>query len=234
LTRQLLERMGYQARLTKASRDGGIDIEAFDPQPIRGGKIVVQCKKYSNVVGVPYVRDLWGVVQHEGATKGILITTSHFSPDARTFAYGKPIELIERSALEALLRQYGLASTEMQQLSLPVPTAEGGLLPSPAMDRLGTRSSQGTVPSRIPARGAIGRVAGYTTGALCVVGGLGGDPQGYVLGLGLIALTLLGSNAWGMRSHVPIVRSRQRALRWIGYASLTSLLLVITALVPHS
>jgi restriction system protein len=88
--RQLLERMGYQARLTKASHDAGIDTEAFDPQPIRGGKIVVQCKKYSNVVGASYVRNLYGVIQHEGATKGILITTSHFSSDARTFAHGKP------------------------------------------------------------------------------------------------------------------------------------------------
>jgi hypothetical protein len=231
LTRQLLERMGYQARLTKASYDGGIDIEAFDPQPIRGGKIVVQCKKYSNVVGASYVRDLYGVVQHEGATKGILITTSHFSPDARTFAHGKPIELIERPDLEALLRQYGLAPTGMQP-SVPVPTAQGGLLRSPAVDRLDTRSAQDTVPSKIPPRVAIGCVAGYATGGLCVVAGLGGDPQGYVFGLGLIALTLLGSNAGGMRSHVPILSSRHGALRWTGYASLISLLLVITALVP--
>jgi Restriction endonuclease/Bacterial PH domain len=205
LTRQLLERMGYQARLTKASHDGGIDIEAFDPQPIRGGRIVVQCKKYSNVVGVPYVRDLYGVVQHEGATKGILITTSHFSPDARAFAQDKPLELIERHDLEELLRHYGLAPTEMQQPSLPVPTAQGRLLRSPGVDRLATGSTSGTVSSKTTDRGAIARVAGYGTGALCIVAGLGGDPQGYVLGLGLIALTLLGSNAWGMRSRVPIL-----------------------------
>lgn len=31
LTRQLFERMGYTARVTKGSHDGGIDIEAFDP-----------------------------------------------------------------------------------------------------------------------------------------------------------------------------------------------------------
>lgn len=109
LVRQLLETMGYQARLTKASHDGGVDIEAYNPQPIVGGKIVVQCKRYSGVVGAPYIRDLAGVVQHEGATKGILVTTSHFSPDAQSFARGKPLELIDGPQLEALLDRHGLA-----------------------------------------------------------------------------------------------------------------------------
>lgn len=107
LIRQLLERMGFQATLTKASGDGGVDIEAFNPQPITGGRIIVQCKRYAHVVGSPFVRDLYGAVVHARASKGILITTSRFSSDAVTFAHDKPLELIDRQQLEDLLRRFG-------------------------------------------------------------------------------------------------------------------------------
>ncbi len=43
---------GGEVRVTQASRDGGVDAVAFDPDPIRGGKIVIQAKRYTNVVGV--------------------------------------------------------------------------------------------------------------------------------------------------------------------------------------
>lgn len=49
-------------KITRASRDGGVDAIAFDPDPIRGGKIVIQAKRYSNAVKVSAVRDLYGTV----------------------------------------------------------------------------------------------------------------------------------------------------------------------------
>ena len=61
--------------MTQASRDGGVDAIAFDPDPIRGGKIVIQAKRYAYTVGVSAVRDLYGTLMNEGATKGILVTT---------------------------------------------------------------------------------------------------------------------------------------------------------------
>ena len=77
---------GGEVKITQASRDGGVDAVAFDPDPIRGGKIVIQAKRYTNVVGVSAVRDLYGTTMSEGATKGILVTTSNFGPDAYEFA----------------------------------------------------------------------------------------------------------------------------------------------------
>ena len=71
---------GGEVKVTQASRDGGVDAVAFDPDPIRGGKIVIQAKRYTNPVGVSAVRDLYGTVMNEGATKGILVTTSHYVP----------------------------------------------------------------------------------------------------------------------------------------------------------
>jgi restriction system protein len=61
---------GGEVKVTQASRDGGVDAIAFDPDPIRGGKIVIQAKRYTNTVGVSAVRDLYGTVLNEGANKG--------------------------------------------------------------------------------------------------------------------------------------------------------------------
>jgi restriction system protein len=98
---------GGAVKITQASRDGGVDAIAFDPDPIRGGKIVIQAKRYTNVVGVAAVRDLYGTVHNEGATKGILVTTSTYGPDAYEFAKGKPLTLLSGSELLYLLGQHG-------------------------------------------------------------------------------------------------------------------------------
>lgn len=99
------------SHLTQASSDGGVDAIAFDPDPIRGGKIVIQAKRYNNVVGVSAVRDLYGTVLNEGATKGILVTTSHYGRDSYAFAQDKPITLMNGSNLLSLLEKYGHKAT---------------------------------------------------------------------------------------------------------------------------
>lgn len=112
LVRQVFEAefssINGEVRVTQASRDGGVDAVIFDPDPIRGGKIIVQAKRYTNIVDVSSVRDLYGTVQHEGATKGILVTTSQFGPDARKFAQDKPLTLIDGGNLLFLLQKMGV------------------------------------------------------------------------------------------------------------------------------
>lgn len=98
---------GGEVKVTQASRDGGVDAIAFDPDPIRGGKIVIQAKRYTNTVGVSAVRDLYGTVVNEGATKGILVTTADFGPDAYEFAKSKPLTLLNGANLLYLLEKYG-------------------------------------------------------------------------------------------------------------------------------
>lgn len=98
---------GGEVKVTQASRDGGVDAVAFDPDPIRGGKIVIQAKRYTNTVGVAAVRDLYGTVMNEGATKGILVTTSDYGPDAYSFARDKPLTLLNGSNLLHLLGKHG-------------------------------------------------------------------------------------------------------------------------------
>lgn len=101
---------GGEVKVTQASRDGGVDAIAFDPDPIRGGKIVIQAKRYTNTVGVSAVRDLFGTIVNEGANKGILVTTANYGPDAYTFAKGKPITLLNGSNLLHLLAKHGYSA----------------------------------------------------------------------------------------------------------------------------
>lgn len=111
LIRELFEKefqtSGGEVKVTQASRDGGVDAVAFDPDPIRGGKIVIQAKRYTNTVGVSAVRDLYGTVVNEGATKGILVSTADYGPDAYEFAKGKPLTLLNGSNLLHLLEKHG-------------------------------------------------------------------------------------------------------------------------------
>ena len=101
---------GGKVKVTQSSRDGGVDAIAFDPDPIRGGKIVIQAKRYTNIVGVSAVRDLYGTVLNEGATKGILVTTSDYGSDSFNFAKDKPLSLINGGNLLYLLEKHGYSA----------------------------------------------------------------------------------------------------------------------------
>ncbi len=111
LVRELFElefaQNGSEVKVTQASRDGGVDAIIFDPDPLRGGKIVIQAKRYTNTVGVSAVRDLYGTVINEGANTGILITTSDYGHDSYEFAKDKPLKLLNGGHLLALLLKNG-------------------------------------------------------------------------------------------------------------------------------
>lgn len=123
LVADLFRAMGMQAVMTQRSNDGGVDVDALDPAPIRGGRIVVQVKRYRANVSPTAVRDLYGTVQHAGANKGVLVTTSGFGPGSHDFANGKPLELVSGSELVDLLHRHGLRGRLGQPgQGLPSPT----------------------------------------------------------------------------------------------------------------
>lgn len=106
LIENLFSRMGLETRQTRASRDGGVDCVAYDQRPILGGKVVIQAKRYRHTVGIAAVRDLYGTVHNEGASKGILVTTSTYGQASYEFVNNKPLELIDGSNLLSLLRDH--------------------------------------------------------------------------------------------------------------------------------
>jgi restriction endonuclease len=99
---------GGEVKVTQSSSDGGVDAVAFDPDPISGGKIVIQAKRYTRTVGVAAVRDLYGTTLNEGASRGILVTTADFGPDAYKFASDKPLTLMGGANLLHLLEKHGI------------------------------------------------------------------------------------------------------------------------------
>mgnify|MGYP002423815655 FL=1 len=109
ICKNLIENMGFSVETTKASGDGGIDLIAYNHEPVLSGKYIIQCKRYSGSVGEPIIRDLYGVITSERANKGILMTTGYFTKSAIAFAEDKPIELIDGEQLDTLLKRHGVS-----------------------------------------------------------------------------------------------------------------------------
>jgi restriction system protein len=111
LIRELFEKefsgRGAEVKITQVSRDRGVDAIVFDPDPIRGGKFVIQAKRYTHTVDVSAVRDLCAVVKKEGASRGILVTTSTYGADAYSFANNEPVTLLNGAELLGLLKKHG-------------------------------------------------------------------------------------------------------------------------------
>jgi len=85
---EILTRLGYTVTLTPASGDGGVDIYAATKGLLGSFLFLVECKRYAPTrkVGVEIVRSLYGVVQSQKATAGIITTTSYFTSGAKEFA----------------------------------------------------------------------------------------------------------------------------------------------------
>jgi len=104
--------LGFVAERTKPTADGGIDIVARRAEPLLRGKYIIQCKNWTKPVGARVVRELYGVVMDERASKGTLITTSRFTQPALEFAAGKPLELIDGDGWRELVLGTPVASVE--------------------------------------------------------------------------------------------------------------------------
>ncbi|ABA56523.1 MULTISPECIES: restriction endonuclease [Nitrosococcus] len=97
LVGECYRRQGYRVEEKGGEgADGGVDLVLRR----QGEVILVQCKQWkTRQVGVAKVRELYGVVAGENATRGILVTCGQFTPDARAFAKGKALELVEGTTL---------------------------------------------------------------------------------------------------------------------------------------
>ena len=82
--------------------DGGVDLVLR-----RGGeKLLVQCKHWKmDKVGVKVVRELYGVVAAESASGGIVISSGTFTQEAKDFARGKQLELLDGPVLLNLIAE---------------------------------------------------------------------------------------------------------------------------------
>jgi hypothetical protein len=112
LIAELFRDKGWTVELTKQTRDGGSDIIAVRSDLGSHLRTLIEAKRYGpdKTVGVGIVRQLYAVRQLHHASKAILATTSHFSPDVfREFDAVMPweLELSDYGQILKWLRAYG-------------------------------------------------------------------------------------------------------------------------------
>lgn len=103
---KLFKTMGYETRVTQASNDYGIDIIAKKGHET----IAIQCKRYrtGNPVGNNDIQKLLGAMQHRNirANHSIIITTFHFTVQAKEQAKECSIELWDGHELKKMVKKY--------------------------------------------------------------------------------------------------------------------------------
>lgn len=84
---ELLDKQGYNVKLTKQTRDGGKDIIVVKKSILGEFCIYVECKRYdtSRPISVSLVRELYGTIMGDNVTAGMIVTTSYFTKDAKEY-----------------------------------------------------------------------------------------------------------------------------------------------------
>lgn len=98
---KIFEALGLKGKLTPVTGDDGIDIELTSTD---GKKAIAQCKRYNNdqTIGVRDVRELIGAMVHSNSAYGFFVTTSTYTDQAKEFAKGKKLLLIDGTKLRKL------------------------------------------------------------------------------------------------------------------------------------
>ncbi len=110
LVSTLFRNMGYDVLQTNKTNDGGIDCILNHDDPIVGGKVIAQVKRYKNNIDIPKLREFESVLRNSDAMKGIFISTSNFSSNCEKFASDNNISLINGNLLVDYFNQYGINS----------------------------------------------------------------------------------------------------------------------------
>lgn len=111
----LLVKMGYggsvsdSAKVTQLSNDEGIDGIIYEDK-LGLDKIYIQAKHWSNPVGRPTIQQFAGALVGQNATKGVFITTSTYSREARQYVVGlhQKIVLIDGNELAKYMIEYNV------------------------------------------------------------------------------------------------------------------------------
>jgi restriction system protein len=117
----LLVGMGYGGSLKEAgervgrSGDGGID-GIIKEDKLGLDSVYIQAKRWEGTVGRPIVQAFAGALDEHKARKGVMISTSTFSQDARNYVerIEKKIALIDGELLTQLMIDYNVGVAEEQ------------------------------------------------------------------------------------------------------------------------
>ena len=108
--------------------DGGVDLVLTKGSE----KFFVQCKQWKAYkVGVTTVRELYGVMAAKGAAGGFVVTSGRFTSDAKDFAQGRNIELVDGPRLFAMIQQARSAQAKPAAAQRETPNSMGSPAPQP-------------------------------------------------------------------------------------------------------
>ena len=119
-TADLLRAMGYEARVTKYSQDGGVDILAHrDPLGVEPPLIKVQCKHQTVTIGAPDVQQLVGTLGHNELS--LFVTLGPYSKDAQAIERVRPtLRLINGEELVDLVLRHYTNLSQRWRLRIPL------------------------------------------------------------------------------------------------------------------
>lgn len=143
---EMYSAMGHKARRTGTVGDHGVDVEV---QASNGEKWVVQCKRWRGNVGEPVVRDFHGMMQHEKADRGFIITAGRFTEQAKKWAAGKPITLLDGAGFLASLRKARQSARKLPVSPESAPIAAAEAIAAPRCPKC-----DGEMVLRVAKRGA--------------------------------------------------------------------------------
>ena len=105
LVGEYYRRRGFRVEENRqGGADGGVDIRLRD----KNGLHAIQCKQWrTQPVGVSIVRELLGVMVDQDAYSGSVVTSGIFTKEAKQFAEGKRMELIDGERLWRMIREVG-------------------------------------------------------------------------------------------------------------------------------
>lgn len=121
----LLVAMGYGGSRADAghavggSGDGGID-GIIKEDRLGLDAVYIQAKRWEGSVGGPVVQAFAGSLMGQKASKGVMITTSHYTKDAQAYVekIEKKIVLIDGPRLAELMMDFGIGVTEVASYSI--------------------------------------------------------------------------------------------------------------------
>jgi restriction system protein len=107
LVAHLYRRMGFSVMVTRPTRDGGRDVIATKSGPGEKQKLLIECKQYLRPVTVKEARALLGVVGHENASGGVVVTVGRCTRGVHQLANADDrFECIDGGNLVFLLNKY--------------------------------------------------------------------------------------------------------------------------------
>lgn len=125
LVLDVLSAMGYGADQSSIERtggtgDGGIDgIIALDRLGLE--KVAVQAKRWKDKVGRPEIQAFYGALAGQRVRKGVFITTSAFTSEARNYAaqLSDTVVLVDGRTLAGLMIEFGVGVTAHRTVTIP-------------------------------------------------------------------------------------------------------------------